>query len=185
MVNLYPVTQMKKQIPPSVHNWPAPAVLVGCGTTSQPNIITISWFGTVNSVPPMVSVSIRPSRHSFKLIQRSGEFTVNIPRLSDIKSVILAGEKSGRDTDKFRELKLTALSCPPLLTAPMIAESFLSLGCKLKKELPLGTHHIFIGEIVCAYCEEEFIRPDGSVNPSPESQFVWLDKSYWRLKPIE
>jgi len=176
---------MKIQIPPAAHNWPAPVVLVGCGTVAQPNLVTIAWFGTVNSTPPMISISIRPSRHSFKLIQRSGEFTINIPRKKEISAVIVAGEKSGREINKFHDLKLTPLPCPPLLSAPMVAESFLSLGCKLKKELPLGSHHIFIGEIVCSFCEEEFIREDGTVNPVPESQLVWLDKSYWGLKPIE
>lgn len=175
---------MKVQVTPYVHAWPAPAVLVGCGTVSKPNLITISWFGTVCSNPPLVSISIRPSRHSFGLVQGSGEFTLNLPRATDLLSVKFCGERSGRDTDKFRCLKLTPLPCPPLEQAPMVAESFFSFGCLVRNQLPLGTHHIFIAEIVSAYAEQPLIRPQGKPDPRPEDQLVWVGGKYWGLHLI-
>jgi len=176
---------MKKQLPPYVHAWPAPVVLVGCGSVPRPNLITISWFGVVCSIPPMVSIAVRPTRFSFKLIQESGEFTVNLPIASQLSAAKLCGEKSGRDLDKVQSLGWTPAPCPPLDQAPMIQECFLSLGCRVKQELPLGTHHLFISEVVVVYADESNIRREGRADPVPESQIVWVDKKYFSLHPLE
>ncbi len=133
----------------------------------------------------MVSVSIRPARFSYKLVLHSGEFTINIPRQSDLVAVKLCGESSGRQVDKFRELKLTPLPCPPLLSAPMIAESIISFGCRVRKDLPLGSHQLFIADIVSMYCEQDLMRGDGSVDPKAAEQLVWLDSAYWGLRKLE
>jgi flavin reductase (DIM6/NTAB) family NADH-FMN oxidoreductase RutF len=175
---------MKVSLPPYVHSYPAPAVLVGCGTVEKPNLITISWFGTVCSLPPMVSISIRSSRHSFRLVEESGEFTINLPRVGELEAVKFCGDKSGRDTDKFKELGLTPVVCPPLKKAPMVREFFLSLGCRVRQQIPLGTHHIFIGEVVGMWVEEEFARSPTRANPIPDQQLVWVDKKYWGLHYI-
>ncbi|MBM3326255.1 MAG: flavin reductase family protein [Calditrichaeota bacterium] len=176
---------MKISIPPYVHSWPAPAVLVGCGTVAKPNLITIAWFGTVCSEPPHITISVRPSRFSFDLIKLSGEFTVNIPTVEQLNAVKLCGEKSGRHIDKFKELGWTPRLCPPLVAAPMVEECFLSLGCKVKHILPLGTHHSFISEVVCVYIEESLIRHQRRPDPKPESQLVWLDTKYWQLNKLD
>lgn len=175
---------MKTQLPPYVHSYPAPVVLVGCGSLDKPNIITCSWFGTVCSEPPMVSVSVRRNRHSFHLIRQTGEFSANFPRSKDVKVVDYCGTKSGEKVDKFKELNLTAVPCPPLKTAPMIQECPLTLACQIKQELPLGSHHIFIAEIVSVHCDEELARRDGRADPFPEEQLVYLDKRYWTLKRV-
>ena len=179
-----PALTMKTPITPYVHSYPAPAVLVGSGTVEKPNLIAISWFGTVCSDPPTISISIRPSRFSFKLVQESREFTVNLPRVQDLKAVELCGNRSGRDIDKFKALGLTPAPCPPLLQAPMVKEFFLSLGCRVKHELPLGTHHIFIAEVVCMFVEEELIRKSGKADPILNQQIAWADQKYWRLVKI-
>ncbi len=176
---------MKIQIAPYVHCWPAPAVLVGCGTVEKPNLITIAWFGTVCSEPPHISIAVRPSRYSFKLIRDTGEFTVNIPTIDQLAAVKLCGEKSGRNVNKFGILGLTPTSCPPLKSAPMVKECFISLGCKVKQALSLGTHYVFISEIVSAFVEESILRPQRKPDPRPESQIVWLDQKYWRLIKLE
>lgn len=175
---------MKKQIPPYVHSFPAPVVLIGCGTLEKPNIITCSWFGTVCSDPPMVSVSIRRKRFSHSLVHDVGEFTANIPRSSDVKIIDFCGTKSGKDTDKFKELRLTAVPCPPLTSAPMILECPLTLACKVRNELSLGSHTIFIAEVLSIHCEESLIRPTGKADPFSEKQVAYLDKKYWTLKKI-
>ncbi|MDP8229033.1 MAG: flavin reductase family protein [Candidatus Electryoneaceae bacterium] len=172
---------MKIQIPPSVHSYPAPVILIGCGTIDKPNIITCSWFGTVCSEPPMVSVSIRRNRHSYNPIHISGEFTVNIPQTTDIDIVKYCGTKSGRDVNKFTELGLTPAICPPLRVAPMISECPLVLACKVKHELELGTHNIFIAEVMSIHCEEDRVRKSQRPDTNPEDQVVYLDGKYWTL----
>jgi flavin reductase (DIM6/NTAB) family NADH-FMN oxidoreductase RutF len=176
---------MKVTISPYVNTFPAPITLIGCGSIEKPNIITCSWFGTVCSDPPMVSVSIRENRYSFPLIHQAGEYTANFVRVADLNIINYCGDKSGRETNKFEDLNLTPVPCPPLETVPMIAESPLVLACKVKHELTLGSHNIFIAEVVGIHCDEELARDDGKVNPFPEEQLAYLDKNYWTLKSVE
>ena len=176
---------MKTQLLPSVHSYPAPVVLIGRGTIDEPNIITCSWFGTVCSEPPMISVSIRQNRHSYKLVHTSGEFTANLPFTENLEIVKFCGTKSGRDVNKFEELGLTPVPCSPLKSAPMIAECSLVLACKVKHEMELGTHHIFIAEVVNIHCDEERARKSQRPDPKSENQIVYLDGQYWGLHRLE
>ena len=143
----------KIQIPPYVHSFPATAVIIGCGTVEMPNLITCSWFGTVCSDPPMVSVSIRKSRFSHHLVAEQKEFTANLPLASDLDAVKYCGASSGKRTNKFRDLKLTPVACPPLENAPMIAEFFHVLGCRVIDRVELGSHDMFIAEVVSVHCQ--------------------------------
>lgn len=175
---------MKQSLSPYVHFWPAPAVLLGCGTLERPNLIAVSWFGVACSEPPMVTAAVRPSRHSFGLIRESGEFTVNFPRAQDVKAVDFCGNRSGREVDKFRALGLTPVACPPLERAPMVKEFFAAMGCRVRQEIPLGSHYLFLAEVVSIWCDESYVRKSGKVNPSVLEQIVWVDRKYWRLKEI-
>lgn len=132
----------------------------------------------------MVSVSVRKSRHSYKPIHATGEFTVNIPRVSDLEIVKYCGTKSGRDGNKFKALGLTAAPCPPLEYAPMILELPLVLACHVMHEIELGTHHMFIAEIVSIHCDESRARPSLRPNPMPDDQIVYLDGNYWGLRKL-
>ena len=170
-----------KQLAPSVHSYPAPVVLIGCGTVDKPNLITCSWFGTVCSQPPMVSLSLRKRRFSYPLIHELGEFTVNIPRVSDLEIIKYCGTKSGRNGDKFANLGLTPAKCPPLENAPMIAGFPLVLACRVKHELELGTHCNFVAEVIAIHCDESRARPSERPDPLPEDQVVYLDSRYYGL----
>jgi len=174
-----------KQIDPYVHTFPAPAVLIGCGTVEKPNLITCAWFGTVCSEPPQVSVAIRPSRFSHDLIGDSGEFTVNIPRKSQLDLVKHCGSRSGRDENKIETLGLTAKPCPPLSSAPMVVEFPIVLACGVREILELGTHTLFIGEVLAIHAEESDLRSGGRVNPRSVDQVVYLDGKYWSLAPLD
>ena len=176
---------MKKQIPPYVHTFPAPAVLIACGSVDEANIITCAWFGSMCSEPPHVTVSVRKSRFSYHLIHDSFEFTANIMKIDRLDAIKLCGAKSGRDTNKFKELGFTPAECPPLVSAPMIEQAPISLACKVKHELELGTHQIFIAEVVGMHVEEELIRPSGRANPFSVEQIVYLDGKYWTLQKGE
>ena len=173
------------KFPPFVHSFPAPAVLIGCGTIEHPNIITCSWFGTVCSEPPMVSVSVRKPRFSYHLIHETREFTANLPFRSQIDIIEYCGTKSGRDVDKFKELGLTAAPCPPLEHAPMIAECFLVLACKVTQTLELGSHDVFIAEVVSIHGDVKSILPNGRPDPRPSEQVVYLNGKYWSLTDIQ
>lgn len=151
----------------------------------RPNLITISWFGTVCSEPPMISISIRQSRHSYRLVHESREFTVNIPRASDLKAVHYCGAVSGRSLNKFDELGLTAVPCPPLENAPMIAEFFLVLACQVKHEIHLGSHHMFIADVVGIHGERQAGDLPHRPQLRPLEQIAYLDGKYWGLKAIE
>ena len=170
--------------PPYVHSFPAPAVIIGCGTLAQPNLITCSWFGTVCSDPPMVSVSIRKSRFSHHLIAEKGEFTVNLPLATDLDAVKYCGLKSGRDCNKYQDLNLTPVPCPPLEHAPMIDEFFHVLGCRVRQTLELGSHDMFVADVVAVFCRDEDKR---KVRPDPHStdQVAYLDGKYWQLSGIK
>lgn len=172
-------------LPPFVSTFPAPVVLIGCGTVEKPNLITCAWFGTVCSEPPMVSVSIRPSRYSFPLVNESDEFTVNLPSIDQVEIVKHCGTVSGRDENKFETLDLTPIACPPLTQAPMMAEALMSLGCLVRDKKELGTHTIFIAEVVSIHCDENLKRPSGRPEPWPEQQLVYLDGNYWALKKLK
>jgi flavin reductase (DIM6/NTAB) family NADH-FMN oxidoreductase RutF len=176
---------MKTSFSPFVHSFPAPAVLIGCGTVEHPNLITVSWFGTVCSEPPMISVSIRQSRHSYQLVHRSREFTVNIPRASDMKAVQFCGASSGRSVNKFAELGLTAVACPPLEKAPMIEEFFLALACKVKHEIHLGSHYMFVADVVGVYGEGQSENSLNRPALRPADQLAYLDGKYWGLHAID
>ncbi|MCB2197872.1 flavin reductase family protein [bacterium] len=174
----------KVQVPPYVNVHPAPAVLIGCGSLEAPNIITCAWFGTVASEPPMVSVSIRPSRFSHPLIVESGEYTVNLATRDQLEWVEYCGLKSGRDGNKFDALDLTAAPCAPLASAPMIEECFISLGCKVVQTAEVGTHTLFVGEVVSMWVAAESLRGNKRVNPRTREQITFLDGSYWTHIPI-
>lgn len=146
---------------------PVPAVMVSCrGTKADavPNIITVAWAGTINSTPPMVSVSIRKQRHSHALIAESGEFVVNLVDEPRCRACDWCGVKSGRDYDKFAETGLHAMRALNMEYAPAIAECPAYLACKVRKVEELGSHDLFIGEVVGVQVRDDLFDEDGSLH---------------------
>lgn len=137
---------------------PLPVVLVSCRGTEErakPNMITVAWTGTINSDPPMISVSIRPERFSHDLIRDSGEFVVNLTDGALCRRMDLCGVKSGRDTDKFALTGLTTMEIPGMTYAPAVVGTPVAIGCKVHQVIPLGSHDLFLGKIVSVS-----VRPD-------------------------
>ena len=146
---------------------PVPAVMVSCACPEidpRPNIITIAWAGTVNSDPPMVSVSVRKNRYSHALIHQSGEFVVNLVDPERCKALDFCGVRSGKDVDKWRECGLTAMPALGMDHAPAIAECPAYLACKVRHVLELGSHDMFVGEVVGVQVREDLFREDGSMH---------------------
>lgn len=144
---------------------PLPAVMVSCGTMEKPNIITIAWTGIVNSDPAMTYISVRKERFSHSLIQQSGEFVINLTTAALIRATDLCGVKSGRDTDKFSLAKLTPEPAS-MLSCPMIAQSPLSLECRVTQVLPLGSHDMFLAKIEAVDVDESLLDEKGKLHLS-------------------
>ena len=141
--------------------FPVPAILVSCkGGGGKPNIITLAWCGVAASVPPMVSIGIRPSRYSHDLIMASQEFVINIPSRKLARAVDLCGNISGRKTDKFKAAGLTAAAAKKV-KAPVIKECPVNLECQVRKTLTLGTHTHFLAEVVAVQVEAGVLDAKG------------------------
>lgn len=174
---------MKKSlIPPHEALYPTPVVLVTCADvrTKYRNIITIAWCGIVCSKPPQISISIRPSRLSHRIISESGEFAVNIPAKDMIESVDLCGIRSGRDIDKFEAAGLTPLTAAKV-SSPIIKECPVNIECTVKQTLSLGTHDMFIGEVVAVHVDDDIIGPEGKIDYKKAAPFVYNQGGYWDL----
>jgi len=142
---------------PGTMIYPLPAVMVSCGSVPEEyNIITISWTGTICTDPAMCYISVRPGRHSYNIIKKNGEYVINLTTKSLAFATDWCGIKSGKDHNKFAEMGLTPV--PALkVKAPMIKESPLNIECIVKEIKELGSHHMFISEVVAVNAEDEFI----------------------------
>lgn len=144
---------------------PVPAVMVSCASeTARPNIITIAWAGTACSQPPMVSIAVRKERFSHPIIVQTGEFVVNLVGEEQLKAADFCGVKSGRDTDKFAACGLTCVPVPQMQYAPAIGECPLYLACKTRHVLELGSHDLFIGEVVGMGVQEALMDGNGKID---------------------
>lgn len=141
---------------------PLPVVMVSCGNACgyKANIITLAWAGTVCTEPPMLSVSIRPTRYSHEIISRTREFVVNVTTARLARATDWCGVKSGRDVDKFSEMRLTQLPSDKI-SAPGIAESPVNIECKVSKIIPLGSHDMFLAEVVSVHVSEDLFDRRG------------------------
>lgn len=137
--------------------YPLPVVMVSCGNISgKYNIITVAWTGTINSNPPMCYISVRKERFSHKLISDTREFVLNLTTEDLAFATDWCGVKSGRDVDKFREMKLTPVPAQ-VVKAPLIAESPLSIECRVTEVKELGSHDMFIAEVVAVDADDSLI----------------------------
>lgn len=160
--------------------YPVPAVMVSCGTMEEKNIITVAWTGTVNSDPAMTYVSIRPSRHSYQIIKERGEFVINLVTEQLAYACDACGVKSGRDIDKFAEMKLTAKKGEKV-EAPIIYESPVNIECKVKQIIPLGTHDMFLAEVVSVQVSDEYLDETGKFHFDKAKPICYSHGAYYGL----
>lgn len=171
----------KKILPPTTLLIPLPAVLVSCGEFGKNhNIITIAWCGIVCSEPPMLSISVRESRHSFELIRSSGEFVLNVAGANLVKAVDYCGSHSGRKLDKFVEAGLTPIAASKV-KAPLIEEAPINLECQVRRSIELGSHHMFIAEIVATHISEQFLDSENRPKISAIDPIAYCPnvREYW------
>ena len=159
---------------------PAPPALVSCGTMEEHNVLTAAWTGIVNSEPPMTYVSIRPQRHSHSIIQEKGEFVINLPTEAIVKATDLCGVKSGRDVDKFALAGLTA-EPSNLVAAPGIAECPISLECKVREVTNLGSHDMFLADIVAVDVDPKYVDEKGALHMEKAGLLAYAHGAYFGL----
>lgn len=161
--------------------YPVPVVLVTClDENGEPDASTMAWVGTVSSVPPQVAVAIRRHRYSHDAIQQAGEFVINIPTQDQLYAVDYCGEVSKREQDKFARLNLTPEPASQV-KAPLVQECPVNVECKVSQIIPLGSHDLFIGEIVAIHVEESILTPEGFIDFAKAKPIVYLGNEYWSV----
>ena len=159
---------------------PVPAVMVSCGRR-KPNIITIAWTGIVNSNPPMTYISVRKERYSHNIIENTGEFVINLCSEELAFATDFCGVRSGRDTDKFKEMKLTPERAE-IVRCPMIKESPVNIECRVREIIELGSHDMFIADILKVHVDEQYIDRSGRIRLDQASLVAYNHGEYFGLK---
>ena len=161
--------------------YPVPAVMVSCGDIEgEKNIITVAWTGTINTNPPMTYVSIRPERHSYEIIKKTGEFVINLVTENLAYACDFCGVRSGKDVDKFSEMKLTPFK-GNVVSAPLIYESPVNIECKVKEIVKLGSHDMFIGEVVSVSVSDEYMDETGKFHFNKSKPICYSHGGYFGL----
>jgi flavin reductase (DIM6/NTAB) family NADH-FMN oxidoreductase RutF len=164
--------------PGSTVLYPVPAVLVSCGI-DRPNIITLAWVGTVCSDPPAVGIGVRPERFSHSLIESTGEFVVNLPRADQLGVVDYCGQVSGRQVDKWAKCRLSPAPAHKIRT-PLIAECPVALECQVTHRLALGSHDLFVGQVVAVQVDEAVLTEQGHIDYELAQPLAYVGGYYWR-----
>lgn len=160
--------------------YPLPAVMVSCGTMEESNIITVAWTGIINTDPAMCYISVRPTRHSYEIIKKTGEFVINLTTKDLAYATDWCGVKTGAKVDKFKEMKLTKEKAN-FVNCPMIKESPVSVECKVKEIRELGSHHMFVAEILGINADEKYINENGAFDISKCDLIAYSNGNYYSL----
>ena len=173
---------MKQSWKPGTMIYPLPAVLISCGADAEEqNLFTVAWTGTVCTNPPMCYISVRPERHSYEIIKRTGEFVINLTNSALARATDWCGVRSGRDYDKFAEMGLTPEPAA-VVAAPVVAESPVAIECRVKQIVPLGSHDMFIADVVNVLVDEEYINPEtGKLELERADMIAYCHGEYFRL----
>lgn len=179
---------MEKQKPmkiswkPGTMIYPLPALLISCGSTPEEyNLFTASWAGTICSDPAMCYVSIRPERHSYEIIRRNMEFVINLTTEELARATDWCGVRSGRDYNKFEEMQLTP-GPSEKVSAPIVMEAPLSIECRVKEIVPLGTHDMFIAEVLNVQADSRYLNEEtGKWNLDESLPLVYVHGGYYKL----
>lgn len=164
----------------SVLTAPLPPVLVSCGTSEKPNVLTIAWTGILNSQPPVTYISVRSERYSYGIIKERGEFVINLATQELVRAVDYCGVKSGSKCDKLKDTGLTVSPCESV-GAPMIDQCPLSLECKVRQIIKLGTHDMFMADIVGVNAAAELLDDNGRLCLDRANLIAYSHGEYFSL----
>lgn len=173
---------MKQDWKPGTMVYPLPAILVSCGSQKEEyNLITVAWTGTICTNPPMCYISVRPERYSYEILKKNMEFVINLTTEEMAFATDWCGVRSGRDYNKFEEMKLTPGKAT-VVNAPLIEESPLCIECKVKEIISLGSHDMFIAEVVNVRADERYLNEQtGKFELSESHPLVYLHGAYYGL----
>lgn len=160
--------------------YPIPAVMVSCGDMEKSNIITVAWTGIINTNPAKVYISIKPERYSYNIIKEKREFVINLTTRELAYATDWCGVKTGAKVDKFKEMKLTKQKCK-FVEAPAIAEAPVSIECKVSQIRELGSHHMFIADVLSIDSEEKYIDEKGAFDISKCNLIAYANGGYYEL----
>ena len=162
--------------------YPLPAALVSCGKTPDEfNVLTISWLGTLCSSPPMCYISVRRERKSYEIIKANGEFVINLTNEALAFAADWCGVRSGRDYNKFKEMNLTPVMAEKV-NAPIIKEAPLCIECRVKEIVTLGTHDMFISEVINIQADKQYIDPEtDSFDMAKAKLIAYSHGNYYKL----
>jgi flavin reductase (DIM6/NTAB) family NADH-FMN oxidoreductase RutF len=172
----------KTSLTPGTALYPAPAVLVTVGDAAgKSNVVTLAWAGVVNSQPPMVGISIRPGRYSAELLKEIGEFVVNIPDQRLLWAVDRCGMISGRDVNKWDASTLTPIPAEKV-RPPLVSQCPICMECVVRQVIPLGSHDLYLGEVVALHVEDSALDEHGRIDPKRLSPIAYVAAEYWSLR---
>ena len=160
--------------------YPLPAVMVTCGDMDNSNIMTVAWTGIINTNPAMCYISVRPERYSYNLIKQTKEFAINLTNENLAFATDWCGVRSGRDYDKFKEMHLTKEKAKNI-KCPIIKESPVAIECKVKEIRELGSHHMFIAEILSIDADDKYIDERGAFDISKCNLITYANGGYYSL----
>ena len=160
--------------------YPIPAVMVSCGDMEKSNIITVAWTGIMNTNPAMCYISVRPERYSYNIIKETGEFAINLTTKELAYATDWCGVKTGAKVDKFKEMKLTKQKAENI-KCPLIEESPISIECKVKEIKELGSHHMFIADVLSIDVAEKYIDDKGAFDISKCELIAYANGGYYEL----
>ena len=160
--------------------YPIPAVMVSMGDMEKSNIITVAWTGIINTNPAMVYISVRPTRYSYNILKEEKEFVINLTTEKLAYATDWCGVKSGANVDKFKEMKLTKEKAN-MVKCPLIKESPVSIECKVKKIIELGSHTMFMAEVLCIDADEKYIDEKGAFDISKCNLMAYANGGYYAL----
>ena len=165
---------------PGTFIYPIPAVMVSCGTMKESNIITVAWTGILNTNPATVYISVRPQRYSYNLIKSAGEFAINLTNKDLAYATDWCGVKTGAKVDKFKEMKLHKEKAN-FISCPLIKESPVSIECKVKEIRKMGSHDMFVAEVLAINADSKYIDEKGAFDISKCNLIAYANGGYYTL----
>lgn len=164
----------------SVITSPIPPTMVTCGTVENPNVFTVAWTGVLNTRPPVTYISVRPERFSYDLIKNSGEFVINLTTEQLVRAADYCGVKSGRNINKFEEMNLTAEPASKV-NAPILSQSPVNIECKVREVVSLGSHDMFVADIVAVDVAKELLDSNGRLALEKANLVAYSHGDYFAL----
>ena len=165
---------------PGTFVYPIPAVMVSCGNMEKSNIITVAWTGIINTNPATVYISVRPSRYSYNIIKETKEFAINLTTRNLVRETDWCGVKTGAKVDKFKEMNLHKERAK-YIECPLIKESPVSIECKVREIKELGSHHMFIADVLSIDADDKYINENGAFDIQKCELIAYANGGYYIL----